>query len=244
MTRVSSDEAAKKVCAALTKAGIPCEALAVPVIEALDGVELAEDHEPAPLRTPPPPPPRAQAAPAPRQTESAIRPAKSSMPSHTTMKTSIPWDKVGSYVQGNLVSGERVLYVGKLSLWPYWLLILIAMVMVLGAFSGGKNAALNLVIGIGCLLPVVIAYYTTELAVTNKRVIAKFGFISRKTVELKMKKIESIQVNQGILGRICNYGTIIVAGTGMAHAPIPNISNPLRFRDECNAAQEAAEEAA
>lgn len=75
-----------------------------------------------------------------------------------------------------------------------------------------------------------IRYKTTELAFTNKRVIAKFGFVSRQTIELNMHKIESMQVNQDVLGRIFNYGTLIISGAGTPQAPIPGISNPIAFR--------------
>jgi uncharacterized membrane protein YdbT with pleckstrin-like domain len=49
-------------------------------------------------------------------------------------------------------------------------------------------------------------------------VIAKFGFISRSTVELNIHKIESIQVDQGIFGRLFNFSSIIVAGAGNPQA--------------------------
>jgi uncharacterized membrane protein YdbT with pleckstrin-like domain len=86
--------------------------------------------------------------------------------------------------------------------------------------------------GLGLLfwIAAAIRYYTTELAITNKRVIAKFGLISRSTVEINLQKIESIQVNQGILGRILNYGSIVVSGAGNPQAPVPGISSPLQFR--------------
>lgn len=72
--------------------------------------------------------------------------------------------------------------------------------------------------------------YSTELAVTDKRVIAKFGFIRRHTIELKHSKVESLQVNQGILGRIFNFGSINIIGSGGTTAPIPYIKDPLTFR--------------
>lgn len=65
---------------------------------------------------------------------------------------------------------------------------------------------------------------------TNKRVIAKFGFISRQTIELNIGKVESIQVSQGILGRVFNFGSLVFAGAGNPQAPIPGISDPMTFR--------------
>jgi uncharacterized membrane protein YdbT with pleckstrin-like domain len=71
---------------------------------------------------------------------------------------------------------------------------------------------------------------TTDLGVTNKRVIAKAGLISRRTVEQRIQKIESIRVNQGILGRMLDYGTIMVHGTGGATTPIRNVADPFAFK--------------
>jgi uncharacterized membrane protein YdbT with pleckstrin-like domain len=96
------------------------------------------------------------------------------------------------------------------------------------------------VMGVGLILwaVAVARYFTTEMAITNKRVIAKFGIISRRTVEINLQRIESIQVHQSIVGRILNYGSIIVSGAGNPQAPIPGISDPLRFRKEFSESQE------
>jgi len=83
-----------------------------------------------------------------------------------------------------------------------------------------------------------ITYYTTELAITNKRVIAKFGLIRRDTIEINLPKIESIRVEQGILGRIFGFGSVLVAGAGNPQAPIPGISAPIRFRNRFFEVQE------
>lgn len=75
-----------------------------------------------------------------------------------------------------------------------------------------------------------IRFKTTELAITNKRVIAKFGLISRKTIEINISKVESIQVDQSIIGRIFNYGSLVISGAGNPQAPIPKIDDPICFR--------------
>jgi len=72
--------------------------------------------------------------------------------------------------------------------------------------------------------------YTDEFAVTNKRVIVKTGLISRKTLEMNLSKIESVNVAQSIFGRLLGYGTITIIGTGGTRESFPNISNPLLFR--------------
>lgn len=124
-----------------------------------------------------------------------------------------------SYLEGALIKDEKVVYTGNISLWCLSPLIVLGFLFL--ALYG---------IGIIFWLVAFVRYKTTELAVTNKRVIAKFGFISRHTVELNINKVESIQVNQDILGRIFNYGSLTIAGAGSQQAPIPGISKPMEFR--------------
>ena len=71
---------------------------------------------------------------------------------------------------------------------------------------------------------------TTELAITNRRIIAKFGFLRRDTIEINLSKIESIRVEQSIFGRMLNYGSLVIIGTGGSREPIPEIVDPLEFR--------------
>lgn len=71
---------------------------------------------------------------------------------------------------------------------------------------------------------------TDEFAITNKRVIIKTGLISRRTFEMNHSKIESVNVDQGILGRMLGYGTIRLVGSGGTKEIFPKIQNPLEFR--------------
>lgn len=134
---------------------------------------------------------------------------------------------MASYVESALISGESVVYSGKVSLWSLMPMFLIGFIFI--GFYG---------LGLLLWLSAFVTYYTTELAITNKRVIAKFGLVSRTTIEINIQKIETIQVNQGILGRIFNFGSIVVSGAGTPQAPIPGISNPLEYRRAFIEAQE------
>ena len=131
------------------------------------------------------------------------------------------------YIDGALIRDESVIYTGTLSLWSLAPMILIGIFITM---IGVMLANATIAIGLAFFLVAFIRYKTTELAITNKRVIAKFGFISRTTIEINIQKIESIQVHQGILGRIFNFGSLVVSGAGNPQAPIPGISNPLNFR--------------
>ncbi len=136
---------------------------------------------------------------------------------------------MASYVEGALIAGEKILHQGRVSWWSVWHLILFGVLL--------------LVVGVGLVLLVWawIRVKSTELAITNKRVIAKFGFVSRNTVEIAIPKVESIQVQQSMMGRLLDYGTLVISGTGTSHAPIPSIADPLAFRRAFLEAQEAAQ---
>ena len=105
--------------------------------------------------------------------------------------------------------------------YQLWILGLAAFVGVLGLF-GMMGAA--------------IRRSSTELAVTDHRVIYKTGILSRHTAEMNRTKVESVDVEQSIAGRIFGYGTIILRGTGGSLEPIRNIGDPLRFRSFITAA--------
>jgi len=77
---------------------------------------------------------------------------------------------------------------------------------------------------------------TIEVAVTDRRVIYKTGFINRHTVEMHMDKIESVDVDQGIFGRLLNFGDITINGTGEGKERIREIDHPLEFRSHVTAA--------
>jgi uncharacterized membrane protein YdbT with pleckstrin-like domain len=82
-------------------------------------------------------------------------------------------------------------------------------------------------------LCVLLGYLTrkaTEMAVTNKRILIKTGLVSRRTFELLLSKVESIGVQEGLLGRMLGYGSVVVRGTGGTPEPFSTITHPLEFR--------------
>ena len=95
-------------------------------------------------------------------------------------------------------------------------------------------ALLLFLFGLLYLLSVAVIYFTTEFAVTDKRVIAKTGFLQRRSLELLLTKVESIGVAQPLIGRLFNYGTIVVVGTGGTKESFPNIMAPMESRRRIN----------
>jgi uncharacterized membrane protein YdbT with pleckstrin-like domain len=77
--------------------------------------------------------------------------------------------------------------------------------------------------------------WTTEIAVTDRRIIYKRGFIRRRTIEMHLDKVESIDVDQSILGRILNYGDLLIRGVGIGIEPLKNIGSPIEFRNHVTA---------
>lgn len=140
---------------------------------------------------------------------------------------------MASYVEGALVKDERIVHIGNISLWS-----------VAGRIALGILLLPVFGLGLIFLLSAYIKYKTTELAITNRRVIAKFGLISRRTVELNINKVESIQVDQSVPGRMFNYGTLVISGAGESQAPIPGISDPMAFRRAFIEAQDVVKPAA
>jgi uncharacterized membrane protein YdbT with pleckstrin-like domain len=157
---------------------------------------------------------------------------------------------VGSYVENNLSKDETVKYSARVSLWKHWFSFLIAVFFTLaalvgfasslsskggtGSWMGSKLSAVLLLIALAVFVWPLIARTTTELVITNKRLIAKFGFISTQSIEIRFDRIESVRVNQSVMGRILNYGDIVVTGTGSTFDPIPNIAGPMKFRAALN----------
>jgi uncharacterized membrane protein YdbT with pleckstrin-like domain len=149
---------------------------------------------------------------------------------------------MGKYVTESLGAEEQIRYGAKRSLWCYTLHFLVGTGLLLGTIAlvpfGAVMGALLAVAALVLLWPLV-ARNSTELVVTDKRVIAKFGLVSRTAVEIRLEKIESVRVAQGLAGRLLNYGDVVITGTGATHDPIIGISSPMKFRAELNAAMQA-----
>jgi uncharacterized membrane protein YdbT with pleckstrin-like domain len=149
------------------------------------------------------------------------------------------------YVDNNLITGEKVTYRGRL----HWVLLvkpglvsLIIFVVVAGLlYESGLNRMIStvsmvlawlavLVLSAIPILLAVLTWTSAEFSVTNKRVILKTGFIQSKTAEMFLNKIESVGVDQNIVGRILGYGDIVIRGTGGSLEPFRGVSSPLEFR--------------
>lgn len=135
-----------------------------------------------------------------------------------------------SYVDQNLLPNETVAYRAHLHWAIYIPGVVIATVgLFLLAASTGLGGFL-IFVGALSLLFAWIRVTTSEFAITDKRVVIKVGLIRRRSLELLLRQIETIGVEQGILGRILGYGVIVIGGTGGTKEPFNSISHPLEFR--------------
>jgi len=96
------------------------------------------------------------------------------------------------------------------------------LLVALGAFV---VAAVLFIIGL-------IKRSSTEMGLTNKRVIVKTGIANRRTIELLLSRIESVIVEEPAMGRVLGYGTVIIRGTGGTPEVFEKIAHPLEFREQ------------
>lgn len=139
---------------------------------------------------------------------------------------------MGNYIEENLARDEKIIVKAQVTwLSQFWYLLFGGLFVLMALPS--KNVIFFL-LGIIFIAIAVIHVVTTELALTNRRIIAKSGLVRRNTIELKVNRVESLGVDQGVLGRMLNFGSITVKGIGGSHAPIPYIARPMEFRQQVN----------
>jgi len=150
---------------------------------------------------------------------------------------------MGRYIDGILQPGEKVLYstnahwIFYLPAIAAWTVAVILLVLSRATVIDGvvlTCLACSVVAAIAGAYWAIKAWFhrlTTETDVTNLRVVHKEGFIKRRTFEMSLDKVESVDVNQSILGRILNYGDVTVMGVGEGKETVSTIASPLQFRN-------------
>ena len=98
------------------------------------------------------------------------------------------------------------------------------------AMIAGAAAAIFVILGIIFLLGALVRRAATEIVVTDRRIIFKEGIVRRRTMEMNMNKVETVDVIQTIGGRIFNFGTLLIRGVGSSYEPIRLVANPLALR--------------
>jgi uncharacterized membrane protein YdbT with pleckstrin-like domain len=151
-----------------------------------------------------------------------------------------------SYVNKVLEPGEAVAHVTRTH-WRVYLPAIVLLLFAIAALAASSYVAADLVLvpriaaaalallAAASWLPAFIGRWTTELAVTNRRVIFKSGLFRRHTMEMNMSKVESVDVDQSVAGRILGFGTVTIHGTGGGIESMRNIANPIAFRNHVTA---------
>ena len=155
-----------------------------------------------------------------------------------------------SYASSVLQPGERIKAVGRLHWIVFvrgFLLALIGAALLLYGYktqAAGRGdvasvlvivGALFLLVGVALWLNAWFHRWITEISVTTHRVIYKTGFIRRHTVEMNMDKVETVDVDQSLLGRLLGFGTIRVRGTGQSIESLRRLSHPIELRNAITA---------
>ncbi len=155
-----------------------------------------------------------------------------------------------SYANSVLQAGEAIKAVGKL----HWIVFvrgllfgLVGLVLLVYGYDTQTDSrrdlasilvivgALCLLIGAVLILSAWFHRWITEISVTTHRVIYKTGFIRRHTVEMNMDKVETVDVDQSILGRLLGFGTVRVRGTGQSIESLREIAHPIELRNAITA---------
>jgi hypothetical protein len=146
-----------------------------------------------------------------------------------------------SYAERVLQPGETIVYEARIH-WIVYVggiaLVILAIALALAAVALTGDAvriglmgaaALALLVGLFHMLRAWFKVAGTEITVTSRRVIYKTGLISRNTLEMNLDKVESVLVQQGLLGRMLDFGTVIVRGVGAGLEPVDRVAKPLEL---------------
>lgn len=151
-----------------------------------------------------------------------------------------------NYIESTLLSDENIVYFSR----PHWIIFSPVVVMflttiillwygprldvygyrILNLDVSEFAALIAFVAGLFAFLKAWIHLKTSEYGITDKRVLMKVGFIQRSSLEIFLDKIEAVLVDQTIMGRLLNYGTIIIVGMGGTRDPFYNVPDPINFR--------------
>jgi uncharacterized membrane protein YdbT with pleckstrin-like domain len=130
--------------------------------------------------------------------------------------------------------GENIVSQATLH-WAMFIAPIIVCVVGLLAMSGNGGPIL-LILGVVWLGWRFLVFQSTELAVTNRRVLAKSGIVRRHCIDVQNSKVEGLTYNQGLIGRLFGYGSIFVRGTGIGMVPIPYVAAPEAFKRDVSIA--------
>lgn len=139
-----------------------------------------------------------------------------------------------SYVNKHLMSSETIIYQTKLNWTEYNKGVVIILIGLIFSSSTGTSGYPFVMLGIIVLGMTYLRIKSSEFVITDKRVLIKVGILKTKSLETMLNKVEGIHVEQGIIGKLVDSGSIIIKGTGGTNNPFSNIDKPFEFRNAVN----------
>src|SRR6267154_5772141 len=165
-----------------------------------------------------------------------------------------------SYVEKHLIEGETIIYETRL----HWVVLIgpvllgllfgltgLGMLAFAAPVTADKSVAHESMMAVGAIFLVVALIFVargmlvrsaTEMTVTNKRVFVKAGLAARRTIELLLSRVETIGVEESVMGRMLGYGTVIIHGTGGTPEIFNKMAHPLEFRTQVQQQIEKSQE--
>jgi membrane protein YdbS with pleckstrin-like domain len=214
--------------------------------------QFEKPNRPIPPPLPPEsltPRPPASPFPTPPSPSSILNPPSSPPLSSPSPLPTLDPKSIGPYTAATLQADERPLHKTTIHwmvllvpcLAALFALILIGPMAMIASWKGATWVWLLLAIPIVIIGSAVLTVKTSELVITDRRVLIKVGFIRRQTFEMFISRIESVAVSQGMMGRFFNYGTVEIRGTGGSAESFATIVAPLQFRDAIQLVQSQSE---
>ena len=145
-----------------------------------------------------------------------------------------------SYVQRVVQPGEQVRHISSIHWIVYWPGVAVALLAVVAYYFSETRFLTGVwrytayalaLVAVGLLIQQWFRWWITEIAVTDRRVIYKKGLVRRQTNEMNMDKVESVKINQSILGRLLDYGDVTILGTGEGFETLRTIASPIELRN-------------
>lgn len=162
-------------------------------------------------------------------------------PGKTESSHTLPLLSLGSYARATLAPNESPVFRTSLHWIVFarfafmallaFLFLALPFAIAIQALTGSQMGWFVLPLPVFMMVAPAVAYAGSELVITNARVLIKTGVIRRQSLEMFVAKIESVAIDQGFLGRLFDYGTVVVRGTGGFEERFENIARPLEFRN-------------
>ena len=124
------------------------------------------------------------------------------------------------YIESTLSKDEKIEFIFSYHWWV-WCLPVVSLFLII------VTSGLSILLTIYLSLKIIF----TEQGVTSKKGIKKVGIISRNTEELLLSKVETVEIKQGVLGRILGYGNVQLTGTGSSSLVFRTISDPMKVKN-------------